>query len=184
MRLCFLVLVYLESCAARVITGSELEISKLGEPPLSADACSGRLCARQATQSPFATRRSSCRQPRRTIPQTGKRRVRIATRVEIASQAERPPRARSMPGEVLLTGKGARRRSGARRSLPTPSRRACWGDHLGRSPHDALAGLNRPGLSPCRQSPSLPPKFLLGLARGRGLPRRPRLPYSRCRLPK
>ena len=162
-------LCYLVYCAAPCSCGSELEISKFGEPPLSAGACSHSLCAHQATQSPFATRRSSCRQPRRTIRQTGKRRVRIATRVEIASQAERLL-ARSMPGEVPLIGNGARRsmQGFAKLTFPTPSRRACWGDHLGRSPHDALAGLNRPGLSPCRQSPSLPPKFLLGLARGRG----------------
>ena len=49
--------------------------------------------------------------------------------------------------------------------FPTPSRRACWGDHLGRSPRDALAGLNRPVLSPCRlvlspcrQRQSFPPR--------------------------
>ena len=174
MRCCPLMLFYLESCV-EARRGSDLESSKSGEPPLRAlPSCGRSLCAHSATQSPLAAMLTCC-QPRRTIRQEGSRRVRLATSVEIASYTERLA-ARSMLGEVLRIGIGSRSAGW----VPTPSRRACWGDHLGRSPRDALAGSPcRLVLSPCRQRQSFPPRqrqrFLTS-------PRRPRLPRSRCRL--
>ena len=192
-------LLYLPSCV-EARRGSDLESSKFGEPPLRAlPSCGRSLCAHSATQSPQAAMLTCC-QPRRTIRQEGSRRVRLATSVEIASYTERLV-ARSMLGEVLRIGIGARgsrarainrlrprlrQGSAGWPPFPNPSRRACWGDHFGRSPRDALAGLNRPALSPCRlvlspcrRRQSLPPRqrqrFLLRAAGQR-------LPRSRCQL--